>query len=248
MEILTSPLPRVYTTMTLSDTLANIAFAMETQQQDTFKFKDLFEHERLYSLITGFLLLGISFIVDHFAAVYAFSYLTRPTTRHVGDLLLDNIPIVDLNFIIIEGVLLSITLGTLYLFSKPRYLLFTLKTLALFIVIRALSISLTHIGIYPGQINPGAGFFDAIYLYYNFQTGFFFSGHTWMTFLMALVFWEKPIPRTVFLSLSFIFAVAVLLAHIHYSIDVFAAPFMAYGIFKITCHLFPRDYELIASR
>lgn len=215
-------------------------------QQDAFAFRDLFGRERLYSLIAALFLLGVSFVFDHLASVYAFTYIARSTTRHVGDLLLDNIPIVNLNFIIIEGALLSIVLGTLFVvFSQPRYLVFTLKALALFIMTRALFISLTHVGIYPGHIEPGAGFLDAIYLYYNFQTGMFFSGHTGIPFLMALIFWEKPLPRAAFVSLSFVFAVAVLLAHIHYSIDVFAAPFIAYGIFNIARYLFPRDYELI---
>jgi membrane-associated phospholipid phosphatase len=110
-----------------------------------------------------------------------------------------------------------------------------------------LFVSLTHVGIYPGNIDPGLGFFDGLYSYLNFQTGFFFSGHTGLPFFMALIFWDKFSARVVFLILSFVFAVAVLLAHIHYSIDVFAAPFMAYGIFKIACYLFPRDYELIES-
>ena len=222
---------------------------METHQQDSFTFRDLFGHERLHSLVSALLMLCVSFILDHFAIVYAFTYLTSPTTRHVGDLLLDNLPIIDLNFIIIEGALLSIVFGTIFVvFLKPRYLVFTLKALAIFITIRALSISLTHIGIYPGQIDPGAGFLDAIYLYYNFQTGFFFSGHTGIPFLVALIFWETPVLRSVFLLMSFIFAVAVLLAHIHYSIDVFAAPFMAYGIFRIAKSLFPHDYEFAVSR
>ena len=65
---------------------------------------------------------------------------------------------------------------------------------------------------------------------------------------MALIFWKKPLERAVFLSLSFIFAVAVLLAHIHYSIDVLAAPFMAYGIFKMAQYFFARDYDLIKQQ
>jgi hypothetical protein len=39
----------------------------------------------------------------------------------------------------------------------------------------------------------------------------------------------------------------VLLAHVHYSIDVFAAPFIVYGMYVITAKLFPRDYALFAS-
>jgi len=220
---------------------------METSKEDSFLFLDLLTRERALSFIAGLVLLGISFALDHLASVYAFVYSSFDTTRHVGDLVLDNVPVVNLNFIIIQGALLTIILATLLVFSKPRYVLFSLKAVALFIAIRAFFISLTHIGIYPGQIVPGAGILDSIYLYYNFQTGFFFSGHTGMTFLMGLIFWEKPLVRKLFFLASFIFAVAVLLAHIHYSIDVFAAPFMAYGIFKIARYLFPRDYALIES-
>lgn len=206
---------------------------------------DLFERGRLPSLVSGLVLIGISFWIDHLASVYAFAYSALETTRHVGDIFLDNLPVVNLNFIIIQGALFTIILGTFFVLSRPRYFLFSLKAAALFIAIRAFFISLTHIGIHPEQIVPGSGLLDSVYLYYNFQTGFFFSGHTALTFLMALIFWDKFPVRIIFLSLSFIFGVAVLLAHIHYSIDVFAAPFMAYGIFNIARYFFPKDYELI---
>jgi len=212
--------------------------------QGDFTLRDIFSGERLTSLLGAFALLGASYVVEHFANIYAFDYSQRPTSNYVGDLVLDNIPVVDLSFIIIEVALISIVLVTMFVISKPRYLLFTLKAVALFIIIRAIFISLTHVGIHPDNIAPGLGFFDSIYTYLNFQTGLFFSGHTGMPFLVALIFWGNKRVRYVLLSLSFIFAVAVLLAHIHYSIDVLAAPFMAYCIFKIAQYLFPRDYDL----
>lgn len=216
------------------------------QPQDFFSLQDVFRRERVPSLIGAFLLLGASYVAEHFANVYAFDYAERPSTNHVGDLVLDNIPAIDLNFIIIEVALATIVLGTLFVvFARPRYILFSLKTVALFIIIRAFFISLTHVGIHPDNIAPGLGFFDGIYSYLNFQTGLFFSGHTGLTFLMALIFWEHFNIRAVFFALSFVFGVAVLLAHIHYSIDVFAAPFMAYGIFAIARHLFKNDYALM---
>ena len=217
------------------------------QPLDSFAFKDLFSPAHRRSLLGAFVLLAAAYIVEHFANVYAFAYSERPTSTHVGDIFLDNIPAVDLTFIIIEVALVSIILSVLYVLSKPRYVLFSLKAVALFIIIRALFISLTHVGVYPDQIVPGLGFFDNIYTYLNFQLGFFFSGHTALPFLMALIFWNKPLPRFIFIALSFVFGVAVLLTHTHYSIDVLAAPFMAYGIFKIACYLFPRDYELIKT-
>ena len=215
------------------------------EQQDSFTLRDVFSRNKFSSLLGALAMLSVAYVVEHFANIYAFAYSQRPTSNYVGDLILDNIPVVDLSFIIIEVALISIVLMTLFVIFKPRYLLFTLKTVALFIIIRAIFISLTHVGIHPENIAPGLGLFDAIYTYLNFQTGLFFSGHTGMPFLVALIFWNNKMVRYVLLSLSFIFAVAVLLAHIHYSIDVFAAPFMAYGIFKIAQYFFQRDYELI---
>ncbi len=46
---------------------------------------------------------------------------------------------------------------------------------------------------------------------------------------------------------KYFFAAVVLFAHVHYSIDVFAAPFMVYGIFAITAKFFKNDYFLIKS-
>lgn len=215
------------------------------QPQDSFLLRDVFRRERLLSLIGALLLLGFAYAAEHTANVYALDYSQRPSTNHVGDIVLDNIPAVDLNFIIIEFAFASIVLGTLFVLTRPRAVLFSLKAAALLIIIRAFFISLTHVGIHPDTIAPGLGFFDAIYMYLNFQTGFFFSGHTGLPFLMALIFWDDVRARAAFLVLSLVFAIAVLFAHVHYSIDVFAAPFMAYGIFTIARHLFQKDYALM---
>ncbi len=214
-------------------------------RQDPFTHKDIFRDGRLFSFLTALLLLAGAYVAEHFANLYELEYSQRPTSVYVGDLLLDNLPVVDLNFIIIELAFFSIVLGAAFVFSRPRYILFSLKAVALFIATRALFVSLTHVGIYPGSLDPGAGFLNGIYTYLNLQKGFFFSGHTGLPFLIALIFWENRRVRITLLVLSSVFAVAVLLAHIHYSIDVLAAPFMTYGIFKIAQYLFPRDYALI---
>lgn len=209
--------------------------------------RDLFSPTYRYSLLSALVLLGGAYLAEHFANVYAHIYMVRPTSNYVGDFLLDGLPAIDLNLIIIDTALVSIVCGTLFVLSKPRYVLFSLKALALFVIIRAFFISLTHVGMPPETILPNSGMFDVVYSYLNFQIGLFFSGHTGLPFLMALIFWRTYAPRIIFLSLSGVFAVAVLLTHTHYSIDVFAAPFMAFGIFHIAKHFFPRDYKLIDS-
>ena len=216
---------------------------METALEGPSRFRDLFAPKYRKSLIWAIVLLIIAFIVEHFANAYSFAYSVRPTSAFVGDLLLDNLPLVNLNFIIIEGAIISIIASVIYVLFNPRYILFSLKTVALFIVVRAIFVSLTHVGIYPNHIDPGFGLFDQLYMYFNFQLGFFFSGHTGLPFLMALIFWDKYYTRVAFISLAVIFGIAVLLAHVHYSIDVFAAPFMAYGVYRMAQSFFRSDYK-----
>lgn len=60
----------------------------------------------------------------------------------------------------------------------------------------------------------------------------FFSGHTSTLFLLFLVVKNKKI-KLFFLCLTFAVAVCVLVQHVHYTIDVIAAPFFAYGAFVL---------------
>jgi PAP2 superfamily C-terminal len=60
----------------------------------------------------------------------------------------------------------------------------------------------------------------------------FFSGHTATLFLLHLLM-EKKIAKRIFLVLTFVIALSVILQHVHYFIDVFAAPFFTFGCFSI---------------
>lgn len=207
-----------------------------------FNYKGFFTREHIRSLINAFILLALAVIFQY----YASAYVDRVPSNSVADLFLSILPVVNLNFIIVEGALCAIALSFLLILAKPHYLLFTLKAVAIFIATRAVFISVTHIGIYPTQIGPDpTGFFDRTYTGLGLEAGFFFSGHTGLPFLMGLIFWDEKLWRYIYLVLSIIFGIAVLFAHVHYTIDVLAAPYMAYGIFKMSQYFFAEDYKLI---
>jgi hypothetical protein len=148
--------------------------------------------------------------------------------------------------IIVEGALCAIALSFILIAAKPKYMLFTLKAAAIFIATRAVFIAVTHIGIYPGGINPDpTGIFDRTYTGLGLEAGFFFSGHTGLPFLMGLILWDEKIWRYIYFAMSVIFGIAVLFAHVHYTIDVLAAPYMAYGIYKMSQYFFPADFKMI---
>lgn len=208
------------------------------------EYKGFFTRERKRSLLVGLILFTLAVIFQFYASAYS----DRVASNFVPDLILDHIPVVNLNFIIVEGALAAIVGTIVLLFVHPRYLIFALKAAAIFIATRAVFVSVTHLGIYPGQAGPDpTGIFDRIYTGLGLEAGFFFSGHTGLTFLMALVFWNKRFWRFVYLGLAVTFGIAVLFAHVHYTIDVLAAPYMSYGIFKMSQYFFKEDYDLIAS-
>ena len=206
-------------------------------------YKVTFTREWLRSFLVGLILLALAIVFQFYASAYS----ERVSSNFVHDILLDNLPVINLDLIIVEGALAAIVGSIILLIAKPQYIVFTLKAVAIFIATRAVFIAATHLGIYPGQINPDTGFFDRIYTGLGLEAGFFFSGHTGLTFLMSLVFWDERFWRYFYMVLAIVFGISVLLAHVHYTIDVLAAPYMTYAIFKLSQYFFAEDYRHITT-
>jgi membrane-associated phospholipid phosphatase len=70
----------------------------------------------------------------------------------------------------------------------------------------------------------------------------FFSGHAGYPFLLALIFWQYKRFRYLFLFCSIGGAVAVIFGHLHYSIDVFSAYFITFGVFEMAKRFFRKEF------
>jgi len=189
------------------------------------------------SAVLSLLFLALSLFINYHAGVYANS----SQSNSVSDILLDHLPIYNVDFIFFEGFSLLLISVLLIIIYKPRTIPFTLKSLSLFIFIRSIFITLTHLKEFPQR-----AFLDPNNIFQNvftFGGDLFFSAHTGLPFLMALLFWKDKRLRLLFLTASIFFGVSVLLGHLHYSIDVFAAYFITYSIYKITQSIFRKDYN-----
>jgi membrane-associated phospholipid phosphatase len=190
----------------------------------------------LSSAMTGFLLLLASLVINYNAVSYADS----KASSSVSDLLLDILPIKNMDFIFIYGAIIFIFIVAIVLINHPKFLPFVLKSLSVFILVRSFSMILTHIGPIPNQPPLDLNRFFKIF---TDEGDLFFSGHTGIPYLIALIFWKDKILKWLFISLSIIGGVSVLVGRMHYSIDVFAAFFITFGIFHISKNLFKADYE-----
>lgn len=192
----------------------------------------------LSSLVASASLLAGSLVLNFYAALYASERASNPVT----DIILSNFGPYDLDGVFIYGPVIFWVLVGLMVLHKPNRIPFVLKSIALFVVIRSIFISMTHIAPFPTGI-PINYSLDIVGI---FTSGgdLFFSAHTGLPFLMALLFWEVPYLRYTFVAISIFFGIVVLLAHLHYTIDVFAAFFITYSIFHIAETIFKKDYVM----
>lgn len=190
--------------------------------------------------LTSLVVLAVSLVVQYYAIAYATAVASNPAT----DIFLSNVPIWDIDGVYVYGLILFITFIVLLLFANPKEAPFVIYSFALFLFIRSFFNSLTHIAPYPIPSSPD---FNSTMKRIFFGGDLFFSGHTGSPFLMALIFWNEKVLRYVFWGLSIFFGIVVLLAHLHYSIDVAAAFFITYAIYHIALQVFPRSYELFKS-
>lgn len=187
---------------------------------------------------------GVAFFAASLIAIFAaVSFATTNASNHVADLILSNVGPYNLRFAFVYGTFVEFAILMALLAWRPNRLPFALKAVALFLLVRAVFVSLTHIA--PSPIDPvkPAPFLNAIF----FGSDQFFSGHTGLPFLAALVFWHIPLWRYFYLGSTVFFGAIVLLGHYHYSIEVLAALFITHGIFQIACWSFKSDFALFRS-
>ena len=186
------------------------------------------------SFILAFLFLIISLFVNFYAATYATKVASTPVT----DIILSNIRVYDVDAIFIYGPWIFWLFVTFIMFSRPYRIPFVLKNIALFVLIRSIFITLTHIGPFPTAVLVDSTKFITSFT----STGdLFFSAHTGLPFLMALVFWKEKILCYIMLAASVFFGAVVLMGHLHYTIDVVAAFFITYSIYSLACIFFKTD-------
>ena len=190
------------------------------------------------SVGVGFLLLIAGIIINFYAGTYA----AARASNSVSDIILDNIRVYDVDEIFVYGPLFLWIFVALLCLKEPKRFPFVLKNIALFVFIRSVFITMTHIGPFPDHLiitNTTRLITD-----FTFGSDLFFSGHTGLPFLMALVFGKNIFLRILFFVTAVFFGAIVLMAHLHYTIDVMSAFFITYTIYHIAKHLFKSDEKI----
>ena len=138
----------------------------------------------------------------------------------------------DLTWLTFGLIYLGLAAGVGWLVSHPRRLLLALEAYVVMVAFRIVAMWSVPLEAPEGLLplnDPLVRLFGPAKL---LTKDLFFSGHTSTLFLLALAV-SAPKWRAFFLACTAAVGLCVLAQHVHYAIDVLAAPFFAYASWRI---------------
>lgn len=140
---------------------------------------------------------------------------------------------VDVTWLTFGLIYLGLIIALSFLIFNPDRMLIALQSYTLIAALRLITIYFLPLNA-PIYIIPLK---DPFVEYFGggetLLRDLFFSGHTATMFLFFLTAKSKKL-KTVFLICTILIAALVLIQHVHYTIDVVAAPFFAYTSYRIS--------------
>jgi membrane-associated phospholipid phosphatase len=170
---------------------------------------------------------------------------TRPGVTFV-DPVLALFPAVDLTWLTFGLIYLGIISGIVFLTRHPRAMLIAFQSYVLMVVVRIAAMYVLPLAAPPTAIplqDPTVQYLGTGKL---LTQDLFFSGHTSTLFLLFLTAQGKGL-RTVFLVCTIAVGLAVLVQHVHWTVDVLVAPVVAYTCFRVATLLAHRRWSGNAS-
>lgn len=177
------------------------------------------------------LLLGLVLLVPTLAALpFFFNAIELREGFAFHDALLQIIPPINLSTPIFLVIWATAAVGLVTSIQQPKVLLLLLWSFWLLTISRVITISLV-------PLNPPSGLIALIDPLSNtfYGGGFitkdlFYSGHTSTMFLLFLCM-QKSWQKLVAIVATILVGIMVLIQHVHYTLDVVAAPLFTVGIF-----------------
>ena len=184
-------------------------------------FKSKFLYIALFSFLAG-AALNIA------SQTYLHNYISEgKTLPMLSDLILDNLPVLNVSLYYDIFALIPIILVLVYIVHKKdfnRIPVFLLMS-GLFYVVRGIFIVLTPFG-NPPMFNGSDPLFNG---FAKYDLGVYPSGHVGNVFLMFLLVKDGGYKWAIFICLILVM-ITLFLSHGHYSIDILSGLFFSYAI------------------
>jgi len=150
----------------------------------------------------------------------------------LNDPLLNVFEPVDLTWLSFGLIYISLVIALTVFLKNPELLITAFQSYIILTILRITAMYLLPLNPPAKMIPLGDPFVEFFGTGQLLTKDLFFSGHTATFFLLFLLADSKSL-KIFFLISTILVAVVVLLQHVHYSIDVLAAPFFSYCSFVL---------------
>ena len=181
-------------------------------------------------LYIGFIVLCAGLGLNVASQTYLHNYISEgKTLPMLSDLILDNIPVLNVALIYDIVALIPIIIALLFIFQKNNYnrIPFFLLLVGIFYIMRGIFIVLTPFG-NPPMFNGSDPLFHG---FANYELGVYPSGHAGFVFLLLLLVKDSVLRWIIGICLIIVIC-SLFLAHGHYSIDILSGIFFSYAIYS----------------
>jgi PAP2 superfamily C-terminal len=155
------------------------------------------------------------------------------------DAVLAAIPPRDVTWVTFTLIYAGILAAVAVLLPYPRRLILGLQSYVVLVVLRMVVMSVTPLEAPPGMFILRDPLVQVLGTGEPLTKDLFFSGHTSTSFLLFLLAPGRR-ARSFFLVCTVAVGACVLWQHVHYTVDVLAAPLFAYASYALVCRLHAR--------
>jgi hypothetical protein len=195
------------------------------------------KHNKKELLYTVILLAGVLLSFTRFL-----NYVELRAGYVFRDPLLNLFAPIDLTWVIFGLIYAGLIIAIFFFIKDPHIFLTALQSYLILVLFRTAAMYLLPLNPPPDMIPLNDPFVQIFGSGEILTKDLFFSGHTATLFLLFMVANDKLL-KVIFLSFAIIVGISVLLQHVHYSIDVFSAPFFTYTSVKLAAYIKKR-YQL----
>lgn len=188
--------------------------------------------------IIGFIILIVIFGFFPFF----FEIIEKRNGFVLNDPLLALLPAYDLSIPIFAVIWSMSIFIVIRCFQDPDFFILLMWSFILLCLTRMVSISLVALNAPEGIVILKDPIVSIFYGKRYITKDLFFSGHTSTQFLFFLCL-SKRTDKIIALIASIAIGVMVLIQHVHYTIDVVAAPFFAFLVYKLAISLFSSHHS-----
>ncbi|MCC7386402.1 MAG: hypothetical protein IT384_31480 [Deltaproteobacteria bacterium] len=160
-------------------------------------------------------------------------YVEARTGAVLNDPFLALLPRADLTWFTFALIHIAIPVGLIALIRQPWQVVLTLQTWAAMLVLRMAAMYVT-------PLDPPADVIPLVDPFAQMMFGkdeaplrdLFFSGHTSTMFILFLTATDRRM-KALFFGLTLLVVAAVLIQRVHYTLDVLAAPFFVFALYRL---------------